>query len=306
MNPPVTVVIPTFRRPDGLALAVDSVFKQTGCPDFDLLIVDNDPAASARTIAEQFRSALPASISLTYLHEPRAGVANARNAAVAKVRTRLIAFLDDDQTAAPGWLAALLSCHTRFPAPVTFGPVRAVLPEDGSQHEAYLKEFFSRPEQGVSGYTTKSFGCGNSLIDLETIPSSRPVFDPRTNDTGGEDDLLFGRVRKAGGRFAWCAEAVTLEHVPASRARLGYTLRRAMAYGQGPITLARRQTSTNWLVVAFWMCVGAYKLAANSVLYAWGWLTRNPNRAWHIDRAARGFGKLIWWVSFRFYGAARL
>ncbi len=277
MNPPVTVVIPTFRRPDGIALAADSVFKQTGCPDFDLLIVDNDPAASSRTIAEHFKSALPAGISLTCLHEPRAGVANARNAAVAKVRTRLIAFLDDDQTASPGWLAALLSCHTRFPAPVTFGPVRAVLPEDGSQHEADLKEFFSRPE-----------------------------FDPRTNDTDGEDGLLFGGVRKAGSQCAWCAEAVTLEHVPASRARFGYTLRRAMAHGQGPITLARRQTSTNWLVVAFWMCVGTYKLAANSVLYAWSRLTRNPNRAWHIDRAARGFGKLIWWVSFRFYGAARL
>ena len=57
MNPPVTVVIPTFRRPDGLALAVDSVFKQTGCPDFDLLIVDNDPTRS--TFGRWFQRGYP-------------------------------------------------------------------------------------------------------------------------------------------------------------------------------------------------------------------------------------------------------
>ncbi len=306
MTPPVTVVIPTFRRPEGLARAVESVLLQAGCPPFDLLIVDNDPDGSATSAVDGFRDRLPPGVTLNYLHEPAAGVANARNAAVNTVRTRLIAFLDDDQTACTEWLAALLQCHARFPAAVTFGPVRTVLPPGGSAHDAYLKAFFSRPEQGATGFTPKSFGCGNSLIDLDAIPAGRPVFDARTNETGGEDDLLFGRVRKAGGKFAWCAEAVTLEHVPVARARLGYTLKRALAYGQGPITLARRQTPTDWPAVIFWMCVGAYKVVTNGALYIWGWLTRNPDRAWHIDRAARGFGKLIWWVSFRFYGASRL
>ena len=306
MIPSVTVVIPTFRRPDDLVRSVETVFAQTGCPDFDLLIVDNDPGASARSAAEALQAKAPPSITLTYLHEPRAGVANARNTAVDNVRTRLVAFLDDDQTACLDWLAALLSCNARFPAAITFGPVRTVLPDSVSTHEAYMKEFFSRPDQGATGYTAKSFGCGNSLVDLQAIPASRPVFDARTNETGGEDDLLFGRARKAGGKFAWCAEAVTLEHVPASRARLGYTLRRALAYGQGPITLARRQTPTDWPAVVFWMGVGAYKVVTNGALYLWGWLTRNPNRAWHVDRAARGLGKLIWWVRFRFYGASRL
>jgi len=303
---PVTVVIPTFRRPDDLVRAAGSVLLQTGCPPFDLLIVDNDPGASAREAAASLRARLPASITLSYRHEPRAGVANARNAAVETVRTRLIAFLDDDQTAAADWLASLMDCHTRFPAAVTFGPVRTVLPPGSSLHTDYLKEFFSRPEQGATGYMAKSFGCGNSLIDLEAIPPGRPVFDASTNETGGEDDVLFSRVRLAGGRFAWCAEAVTFEHVPVSRASLAYTLRRAIAYGQGPITQARRQTPPDWPAILFWMGVGAYKLVVNLALYAWGWLTRSPDRAWHIDRAARGLGKLIWWISFRFYGASRL
>jgi succinoglycan biosynthesis protein ExoM len=306
MSASVTVVVPTFRRPDGLALALRSVLAQTGCPAFDLLVVDNDPDAGARLVADAIATNLPGHISLVYIHEPAPGVANARNAAVARVNTRYIAFLDDDQSAAPDWLQSLLACAARYPAAVTFGPVRATLPESGSQHGAYLTSFFSRPEIGTTGHTTKSFGCGNSLVDMQSIPQDRPVFDARTNETGGEDDLLFGRVRKANGRFAWCQEAVVLEHVPAARAQLRYTLRRALAYGQGPVTLARRQKPVDWPAVLFWMAVGSYKLSVNSLLYAWGWLTRSPNRAWHLDRAARGLGKLIWWVQFRFYGAAQI
>lgn len=306
MNPAVTVVIPTFRRPDDLARAVESVFAQDHANPFDVLIVDNDPGASARAAAERLRSSLPAAITLDYVHEPNAGVANARNAAVEAVRTRLVAFLDDDQTAESGWLAALMNCHSRFPAAVTFGPVRAVLPVPGSAHHAYLSEFFSRPEQSATGYIRKSFGCGNSLVDLSALPPARPVFDASTNETGGEDDILFNRIRVSGGCFAWAADAVTLEHVPASRAQLRYTLRRAIAYGQGPITLARRQSPPDLMAILYWMVIGAGKLGLNSVLYAWGLITRNPDRAWNIDRAARGLGKLIWWVELRFYGASRL
>ena len=306
MTRDVTVVIPTFRRNADLVRALESVRAQSGCAPFDVLVIDNDPAAGARPAAEQFAVSMPETISLAYVHEPRPGVANARNAAIDKVRTRFIAFLDDDQSAAPGWLAALLSCSARFPAAVTFGPVRAQLPDGASRHAGYLTGFFSRPELSASGYTRRSFGCGNSLIDLYAIPPVRPVFDARTNETGGEDDLLFGRVRAAGGRFAWGAEAVVLEHVPASRAHLGYTLRRALAYGQGPITLARQQSPVDWPAIFLWMAVGGVKLVSNAALYLAGWLTRRPDRAWHLDRAARGLGKLVWWVKFRFYGAAQL
>ena len=108
------------------------------------------------------------------------------------------------------------------------------------------------------------------------------------------DGQLFRSVRKPGGRFPWCAEAVVLEHVPPSRAQLGYTLRRALGYGQGPMTMARQEKPVNWFKVALWMLVGVYKLNTHSLRYAAGWITRRPNRAWHLDRAVRGLGKLVW------------
>ena len=39
----ISVVIPTFRRPDGLRCAVQSVLAQEGAPDFEVIVVDNAP-----------------------------------------------------------------------------------------------------------------------------------------------------------------------------------------------------------------------------------------------------------------------
>ena len=93
----VTIMIPTQRRPDGLAVAARSVFGQVGVDPatLELVIVDNDQVPSARPVAEDLAKNAP--FPLIYVHEPKAGVANARNAGMAKASGDLIAFLDDDE-----------------------------------------------------------------------------------------------------------------------------------------------------------------------------------------------------------------
>ncbi|MEM8616028.1 MAG: glycosyltransferase family A protein, partial [Pseudomonadota bacterium] len=120
-RPDLTVVVPTFNRPDGLSRAVLSLFAQTyaDAPGFTLVIVDNTPEATAAGAIETLRKVCPPRVRLVTLHEPAPGVANARNTAMAGVDTDLVAFLDDDQSAPEDWLERLLDCHARYPAPVT-------------------------------------------------------------------------------------------------------------------------------------------------------------------------------------------
>lgn len=302
----VTVVIPTFQRPHDLDRAVRSVLAQSGAGDFSLLIVDNDPSASARGVSEQLVLDAPASIDVRYVHEPAPGVANARNTAVANVTSDLLVFLDDDQSVPPTWLARLLEFHAQYPAAVTFGPVKTKLPETAKTHRTYLEAFFARDPDLTSGYIDHYYGCGNALLDLKLIDVRQPLFDPAMNETGGEDDLLFQALSNAGERFGWCAEAPAFEHVPASRAQLSYTLRRAFGYGQGPITLALKASPTQFWKVAMWMAIGAGKAALNSALYAAHWTVRSPSRAIYLDRAVRGISKVFWWINFNFYGASAL
>src|SRR3954470_5536666 len=98
----VTIMIPTQRRPDGLAVAARSVFGQTGVDlaELELVIIDNDQVPSARAVAEDLAKAAP--FPVLYVHEKRPGVAFARNAGMARASGELIAFLDDDEEAPAG------------------------------------------------------------------------------------------------------------------------------------------------------------------------------------------------------------
>jgi glycosyltransferase involved in cell wall biosynthesis len=298
---PVAVVIPTLRRQMSLGRALASLFSQDDAASLiaEIVVVDNAPEGSAREAVEAFRTRSPA--PLIYVHEPRPGVATARNAGVRAVtRSDYIAFLDDDEEAPPGWLAALIRTHLAFAADVTFGPVRGVATVKASR-KAYIEAFFSRTGPASSGLLEDVvFGCGNSLLTRATALSGPAPFDPAADLTGGEDDRLFTALKAKGARFAWAADAFVYEHAPAHRARLAYTFLRALGYGQSPSqTCARRG---DWLGVAGWMLVGAAQLSLYGAVAAALWVLRRPARFNYADKAMRGLGKVLWANVLTFYG----
>ena len=91
-------------------------------------MVDNDQSPSAQASVQALAAEAP--FPVIYVHEPEPGVANARNAALAKAGGDFIAFLDDDEEAQAGWLAELLTVQARLDADVVFGPVRGRAPAD--------------------------------------------------------------------------------------------------------------------------------------------------------------------------------
>ena len=303
----ISVVVPTFNRPDGLLAAIRSLFSQSyATTGFRIVIVDNTPLATASDAIALLTSECPESIDIIAVHEPAPGVANARNTAMSVVETDLVAFLDDDQTAPPNWLENLLSNYESFPAAVTFGPVQTALPEGHRRHQAYFEQFFAREPDLSSGYISESFGSGNALVDFSQIQGGAPWFDTDMNEIGGEDDLLFARARRSNGKFAWAANAPVWEHPLPERVTLSYTLRRAFSYGQAPITFARRGLRPRIDLIAFWMVVGAAKAAFHGLQWFGLSLIRHPGRAFQLDRAVRGIAKVFWWIDLRFYGAAAL
>jgi glycosyltransferase involved in cell wall biosynthesis len=303
----ISVVVPTFNRPQGLKVAVESVFAQTlTASGFELVIVDNTPDATAAEMIANLEAACPPSIRFIALHEPAAGVANARNTAMSAVSSDLVAFLDDDQSAPENWLEKLLENYRAYPAAVTFGPVITRLPEGHRRHQDYFEGFFARDPDLASGYIEDSFGCGNALIDFARIDGGAPWFDTQMNEIGGEDDLLFQRVRRSKAQFAWAAEAGVSEYPVPERVTLNYTLRRAFSYGQAPITLARRGGRKRFDLVLAWMLVGLGKTALHGTQWVALSLIRHPNRAFQLDLAVRGISKIFWWIDLRFYGEAAL
>jgi glycosyltransferase involved in cell wall biosynthesis len=299
--PPVAVVIPTLRREQSLRRALNSLFNQDNAADLiaEIVVVDNAPEGSAREAVEALRAESPA--PLIYVHDPRPGVATARNAGVGAVtRGRYIAFLDDDEEAPPGWLAALTRTHIALGADVTFGPVRGVAAVKASQ-KAYIEGFFSRTGPDASGLLEDAiFGCGNSLLTRATALSGPAPFDAAADLTGGEDDRLFTALKARDARFAWAADAFVYEHAPAHRACLAYTFKRALGYGQSPAQICARRR--DWMGVGGWMLVGAAQAGFYGAIASALWALRRPARFHFADKAMRGLGKVLWFSLLTFYG----
>jgi succinoglycan biosynthesis protein ExoM len=303
-TPRVSLIIPTQRRPGGLAVAVRSTFRQTGVDfsELELVVVDNDQVPSAQATLEALAAEAP--FPIIYVHEPEPGVANARNAAMAKARGALIASLDDDEEAPEGWLAALLEVQARFGADVVFGPVRGRAPPAIDRHRAYLEWFFSRPGPAEARLIDWYHGCGNSLVVRSAMPNPAAPFDVVRNFIGGEDDLLFGQMQKAGARFAWAPEAWVWEDPQPTRLSLTYAIPRAFAYGQGPTEACAAQDPPDRVGVARWMVIGLLQAAAYGLLAGLKRATGAKDYAFVLDKAARGLGKTLWWGPFKiqFYG----
>jgi len=269
-------------------------------------VVDNDPARSAETQVLALAKGAP--MPVRYVHAAEPGVANARNAGVAASRGAFIAFLDDDEIAPPGWLRALIETQRRFAADAVFGPVRAKLPEGPLEHRDYLAGFFSRTGPGQAQLIAEGPGCGDSLVRKAALPHPTQPFSSTRNAIGGEDDLLFAGMKAAGACFAWAPDAWVWEVPETSRLTLAYTLRRAFTFGQGPGSQAAARGGVHWALVPPWMLVGLAQVLIHGAAALAGLATGSPHRAFALDRAAQGLGKIFWFPPFkiRFYGQVAL
>jgi len=302
----VAIIVPTLRRPESLERALRSLFAQTGVGErvSEIVVVDNDPVGSAAAMVEALAASSP--WPLAYVHAPRPGVATARNAGLAATRSPLIAFLDDDEAASSGWLAALLKARTETGADAVFGPITGRAPDAPPWLKPYLERFFGREGPERTQVIDHPFGCGNSLMVRSTALPGPAPFDTGTDQAGGEDDALFAALGARGGRFGWAADARVEEFAPAHRATLKYAVARAFAYGQGPSQTAA--AARDWPGVARWMAIGAVQTMVWGAASAALTVIASPKRAEMYDLTARGVGKLFWMRGFEpnFYGAREL
>lgn len=306
LDPIVSVIIPTFHRPDGAAAAVRSIFAQINAPSFEVLLIDNDAAGSAQACADQL--AAEANCPFRYAIEPAPGVANARNTAVALARGAFIAFLDDDEVARPNWLASLAEAQSQTGADVVFGPIEARLPDSAAEPRDFFKTFFSREMDGQTRLIEKPWGCGNAYLRKATTLTGQQPFDVRTNETGGEDDVLWRDVAARGGRFGWAHDAWVYEDVPASRASWAYLTKRAFAYGHNTTAQWFEGGERSFLRGAFSMGRGLVQVLAMAPLALILAVAGHSKRAWAFDKMMRGLGKVLWFGPFKvaLYGEAAL
>lgn len=260
----VDVCLCTFRRPS-VAQTITAIGAQANVSaKLRLIVADNDDKPSARDVVEAAASI--AKLELVYLHAPARNISIARNACLDTATAPLLAFLDDDLTPTPDWLAALLATADRTKADVVLGPVRAQYPSDAPEwaKRADLHSTLPTilPDQSiVTGYT-----C-NVLIRREAIGALR--FDPRRGRTGGEDTVFFHQLWKRGARFSFSEHAIINEPVDPARISLPWLLKRSFRNGQTHAQVLRSNGEPTPFLVLKAFSKASYCLIMSALTIPW-------------------------------------
>jgi glycosyltransferase involved in cell wall biosynthesis len=245
-RPTVTVVVCAYteRRWELLGQAVESVLAQDPPPDQLVVVVDHNDLLLRRA-----RSSLPADVEVVANGATR-GLSGARNTGIAHSTSEIVAFLDDDAAADPGWLDALLGHYEAGSVVGVGGIAEAVWPEQG-RPRWFPPEFdwvvgcsyVGLPEAVAP--VRNLIGCSMSL--RRSVFNVVGGFDTAMGRVGAvplgcEETELAVRARRemVGVEFLHVPDAVVRHHVAPERARVGYFLRRCYAEGLSKGALSKR------------------------------------------------------------------
>lgn len=229
----LTVAVLTYRRPADIADLLPLLTEQVASVRSDtlvprILVVDNDPGASAREFVEGFARRHFES-RVHYVHEGIPGISAARNRALAEsASSRLLVFIDDDERPSNNWLALLLETQRTYASAAVAGPV---ISEYAVPPSTWITagRFFDRRRM-PTGTPLDVAATNNLLLDLDRVRELGLGFDPGAGLTGGED-TLFTRELHRSALLVWCDEAIVTDVVPPQRLTRQWVLQRAMSSG---------------------------------------------------------------------------
>jgi len=233
----ISVVVCTHNRAESLRRTLRCLCALEPAGSFEVVVVDNRSTDHTRHVVQSFAGREP---EVRYVHEPRLGVANARNRGIQEARGEILAFMDDDQTVPDDWLEAI---EKAFRDPTTDLIFTRLYPVDASGERVTDRKLdFPERDYGPEPLLVEKgkckgyfFGTGYSAFRISALREMGPF---RT-DLGrkgnrefmGEDTEMYHRFLSGGRTIRYWPDAIVYHHIPAGRATWRYALRKAFDRG---------------------------------------------------------------------------
>ena len=113
----ISVVVLTKNRINQLKCCLDSLLRQT-FSNFEIIVIDDSSTDGTKEFVEtRFR----ADQNLKFIQRDGIGIANGRNTGIRNSTGCIVAFIDDDCTAHPEWLAKAVDCMDKTKADILRG-----------------------------------------------------------------------------------------------------------------------------------------------------------------------------------------
>jgi glycosyltransferase involved in cell wall biosynthesis len=223
-QPVVSVVVPTHDRAGYLAVTLDSLNAQEIEAPYEVIVVDDGSRDGTPGVVRR--------AGTRYLrHDRPRGVNAARNEGARAASSDLIALVDDDVYAPPGWLAAMVEGAAAHPGVEAFGgPIRARF--EGPAPRSCGRELppITTLDLGREDREAGLVWSANMLVRRAALERVGE-FD-ESLPTGGDEEEWLRRLRAKGGRVMYLA-AAGLDHRRAGNdARLRSLMRAAYFRGR--------------------------------------------------------------------------
>ena len=221
-EPGITVIVCTRDRPLQLEHCLRGLSRQT-YSEFDVLVVDN---ASAFPVLELCRRH-----GVGYILEPATGLSRARNLGARTARGDLIAYIDDDAIADPGWLNALVREFADPEVAAVCGKYRYMKTHDDPavmSDDEFTEGIVARPPGRFHRKTPEWFalacfggiGEGSNMAFRRELVAYACRFDERIGRgrllDAGEESVMFLSLISRGHSIVRAPEAVIRHPYPAA------------------------------------------------------------------------------------------
>jgi glycosyltransferase involved in cell wall biosynthesis len=221
----VSIVIPTWRRPQLLERLLRSIQLQTH-RDYEVIVVDDcSPDESAyRRLVEEYSTRLPA---LTFLrNEGNRGAPHSRNRGIRQARYDLVALVDDDDEWLPEKLSRQVELFSQTSSQVALTYTWTDVVADGKRSSLYRADVEGRC---LSSMLRECFVPSPSVMVRKAALLEAGLFDERLPSC--QDWDMWTRILALGYEARVVREVLTLYHRQASdsigtspRARRGYVM----------------------------------------------------------------------------------
>ncbi|HEX3671152.1 MAG TPA: glycosyltransferase [Candidatus Cybelea sp.] len=228
-----TIQLCTYNRAELLARVLEACFDQTaGSDSYEVVLVDDGSTDATPSTIETARSR--ATCAFTVVAQPNGGLAQARNAGIARARGERIIFIDDDVLPLPNFVAEHLEAAARHPGTIVRGGAIQVENCDD----------LPPPIWSIKDYSGNYFWTTNVSVPLATIRGIG-AFDESFAEYGWEDIDVGLRLRAAGIRAIFHPNALVYHVKPHPRAAaIEKMVAQARAQARTAVKLVRRHP--NW------------------------------------------------------------
>lgn len=215
----ISIVIPTYNRPDQVVSVVENLFKSQvdGISVAQIIVVEDGSPSPCRDLIEKIT--VPAPFQLKYVWQENAGPSVARNTGLKNAAHDVVLFIDDDILVEPDMLKRHIEGHQLYPGSVVYGYSPYVKMEKETNAYRFLKQLIEVKAEDRKDHfmLMNSIASGNISVEKQLFADGE-MYQSDLRTPAAEEFELMARLLKQGVKvyfnpmiIGWHLQPATIE-----------------------------------------------------------------------------------------------